>query len=116
VNATARKLIARIRAAVLTSTTAAFTALHGFIATLLRKGHDVLAGFKPEQIAKATELLEDGAIHQLRDGIYLAVSEDGTQTHRTTVAGHCTCKAGLKTERAGRGCYHVLAAKILEAA
>lgn len=102
--------------AVLAATSAAFTALHGLIATLLHRAADRLADYSAAQVAKAVELLEDGAIHLLRNGIYLAVSSDGTQVHRTHVAGHCTCVAGLKTERAGHGCYHVAAARVLEAA
>lgn len=103
-------------AAVQAATAAAFTALHGFVASLFRKAATVLAGYTPAQQAKAAELIEDGAIHQLRTGIYLAVSEDGTQIHRTHIGGQCTCKAGLKTTTAGHGCYHVAAARVLEVA
>lgn len=111
-----RKPRTRWITAVLTATAAAFTALHGLVATLLRKAADSLAGYSNDQIAKAAELIEDGAIHQLRGRIYLAVSEDGSQVHRTTVDGHCTCKAGLKTTTASHGCYHVAAARLLEVA
>lgn len=100
--------------AVLAASTAAYSALHGLVATLLRRidTHD----YSTNQIAKAAELIEDGAIHQLRGPIYLAVSEDGASVHRTHIAGHCTCEAGLKTDRAGRGCYHALAARALSEA
>lgn len=111
-----RKPRTRWITAVLSATAAAFTALHGFVATLLRNARTVLADYSRDQQAKAAELIEDGAIHQLRPGIYLAVSEDGTEIHRTAVTGQCTCRAGLKTTTAGRGCYHVAAARILTAA
>lgn len=109
-----RKPRTRWITAVLTATAAAYTALHGWIATLLRRVDT--SGYSRDQIAKAAELIEDGAIHQLRGRIYLAVSSDGSQIHRTHVDGHCTCKAGLKTSLAGHGCYHVAAARLLEAA
>lgn len=102
--------------AVQAATAAAYTALHGFVASLFRNAARVLADYTPAQVAKAAELIEDNAIHQLRTGIYLAVSEDGTQIHRTHTGGQCTCKAGLKTQRAGHGCYHVAAARALATA
>ena len=111
-----RKPRTRWITAALTATAAAYTALHGFVATLLRNAASVLADYSRDQQAKAAELIEDGAIHQLRGGIYLAVSEDGTQIHRTHIGGQCTCKAGLKTSLAGHGCYHVAAARALEVA
>lgn len=111
-----RKPRTRWITAVLTATAAAYTALHGLVATLFRTAADVLADYTPAQRAKAAELIEDGAIYQLRPGIYLAVSEDGSQIHRTHTGGQCTCKAGLKTLTAGRGCYHVAAARVLEVA
>lgn len=111
-----RKPRTRWITAVQAATAAAYTALRGLVATLFHNAATVLANYTPAQQAKAAELIEDGAIHQLRNGIYLAVSEDGTQTHRTHIGGHCTCKAGLKTIRAGHGCYHVAAARALEVA
>lgn len=115
-NATARRTFARWITAVQAATAAAFTALHGFVASLFRKAATVLADYTPAQQAKAAELIEDGAIHQLRGRIYLAVSEDGTRIHRTATTGQCTCTAGLKASLAGRGCYHVAAARVLEVA
>ncbi len=70
-----------------------------------------LTDYKPHQITSARELIEDGAIIPLRNLVFLAVSTDGTEIHRTAPTG-CNCKAGLK----GTRCYHVLAARLLLAA
>ncbi|MFL1903094.1 DUF6011 domain-containing protein [Streptomyces tauricus] len=70
-----------------------------------------LTDYKPHQIASARELIEDGAIVPLRGIVFLAVSTDGTEIHRTAPTG-CNCKAGLKGSR----CYHALAARLLLAA
>lgn len=72
-----------------------------------------LAGFKPVQVDKARELLEQGGIVPTsRPRLFLAVSSDGVVHYLVDQAERsCTCKAG------GRGllCYHVLAADILVA-
>lgn len=107
-----RKPRTRWITAVLTATAAAFTALHGLVATLLRKAADSLAGYSNDQIAKAAELIEDGAIQLLRGRIYLAVSTDGSEIYRTSTAGICNCPAGLKSRR----CFHTAAALIVHAA
>lgn len=67
--------------------------------------------FKPEQIASARELIEDGAIVPLRGLVFFAVSSDGTETYRAHPT-NCNCPGGLK----GRRCYHQLAARLLLAA
>jgi hypothetical protein len=72
-----------------------------------------LSTWKPDAVAKATELIEDGAILPLRGRIFLAVSADGAAPHRTAPTGHCTCPAGLKGEHR---CYHGMAAQILSLA
>lgn len=72
-----------------------------------------LTGWSADQVAKAAELIEDGAVVRLRGRIYLAVSADGLSVHRTATTGQCTCKAGLKSSKP---CYHVLAAQILTTA
>jgi hypothetical protein len=71
-----------------------------------------LADFKPEQIAHANELIEDGAIVQLRPRIYRSVSTDGSELYLTAATGQCNCPAGLKNRR----CYHVAAVRILDLA
>ncbi len=70
-----------------------------------------LTDYKPHQIASARELIADGGILPLRSVVFLTVSTDGTEIHRTAPTS-CNCKAGLKGSR----CYHVLAARLLLAA
>ncbi|MET8334381.1 helix-turn-helix domain-containing protein [Streptosporangium canum] len=71
-----------------------------------------LDDFKPFQIDKAREAIEQAAILPTsRPGIYTAVSSDGTTTYLVHRAA-CTCPAGQKQ----RACYHRAAAAILAAA
>jgi hypothetical protein len=86
--------------------TAALTSLTTLVRNIAKA-----AGLTTAQAASAIELIEDSAIHHLRDGIWLTVSTDGTRTHRTTT-NRCTCEAGVK----GGRCYHQLAALVTEAA
>lgn len=58
-------------------------------------------GYKPEQIDAARQAIEDGAIIPLRGAIFLVVSSDGSEVHRTTATA-CSCPAGVK----GRRCFH----------
>ncbi len=67
--------------------------------------------FKPEQIAKAEELIEDGGIVAVRETVFRTVSTDGTETYLSHPT-NCTCAAG----RNGRTCYHQIAAGIMLAA
>ncbi|WP_228994712.1 hypothetical protein [Streptomyces sp. DH8] len=67
--------------------------------------------YKPEQVAKAVELLEFGGLVPLRaNRVFLAVSDDGTEVYRTAATGQCNCPAGL---RARYLCYHGAAAQLL---
>jgi hypothetical protein len=69
------------------------------------------AGFKPAQIEKARELIEQGGIVPLRGHrVFQVVASDGTSRY-LTARESCNCPAGIK----GRRCYHVAAA-ILTAA
>jgi hypothetical protein len=71
-----------------------------------------LADFKPFQVDKAREVIEQGGILPTsRPGIWTAVSSDGTTTYLVHEAG-CTCPAGQK----GRACYHRAAVALLNAA
>lgn len=73
---------------------------------------EIIATYKPQQIAKAEELIEQGALIPLRAGIYLAPSADGERTykaHRTA----CSCPAGVKSLHP---CKHRIAAHILSLA
>lgn len=72
----------------------------------------VVAQYKPHQIAKAEELIEQGALIPLRGSVFLAVSSDGSTTYKTHRAA-CTCPAGLKGQHA---CKHRIAAHILSLA
>jgi hypothetical protein len=73
----------------------------------------VIATYKPAQVAKAEELIEQGGIIPLRARrIFTIISSDGTHTYKTA-AQACTCPAGIK----GRFvCYHRIAAQIIAAA
>ncbi|MET8864713.1 helix-turn-helix domain-containing protein [Nonomuraea sp. NPDC004580] len=71
-----------------------------------------LDDFKPNQVDKARELIEQGAILPTsRKGMYSAVSSDGT-THYLVHASGCTCPAG---QRGKHQCYHRAAVALLAA-
>lgn len=77
-----------------------------------REDAALAAGFKPETLAKARELIEDGAIIPVRGRrVFRAVSSDGERTYLTAPQA-CTCPAGL---RARHVCYHRAAAALLAA-
>lgn len=68
-----------------------------------------VAGVKPEMVAKAHELIEDGAIIPLRGHrVFQAVASNGVDLY-LVASQACNCQAGLK----GRTCYHKVAARIL---
>jgi hypothetical protein len=73
---------------------------------------EVVAQYKPHQVAKAEELIEQGGLIPLRGQVYLAVSSDGSETYKTHRAA-CTCKAGIKGLHP---CKHRIAAHILSLA
>lgn len=89
----------------------------GMGATCARKAA-VEATFKPQQVAKAVELVELHAITRARprSKVFLAVASDGQHTYYVGPKG-CTCphgrKAALKGEPAH--CYHS-AARAIQAA
>lgn len=71
-----------------------------------------VASFKPEQVAKAEELIEQGGIVAIRGRrIFRSVSTDGTRTYLTAPQA-CNCAAGLKGRHV---CFHRVAAHILAA-
>ncbi|GAA1111565.1 DUF6011 domain-containing protein [Streptomyces javensis] len=91
----------------------------GYGPTCLRKVkaaalvHGQTSGDKPEQVAKATELIEQGGLVPLRARrVFQVVASDGVTTYRTA-AQACTCPAGL---RGLHTCYHRIAAQIVTAA
>ncbi len=61
-------------------------------------------------VDKAIELIGDGGIVRVGDGLFVTVSSDGATRYETT-AGTCACKAGTY----GRTCYHQIAAKLIAA-
>lgn len=72
-----------------------------------------LDAYKPAQIDKANELIEQrGILTTSRLGLFTAVSSDGTTTYLVHASG-CTCPAGQKGRHL---CYHRAAAEILGAA
>lgn len=71
-----------------------------------------LAAVKPEQHAKAVELIEQrGIVATSRPGVFRTVASKGDAIYLTHSAT-CTCPAGLH----GRLCYHSVAARIILAA
>jgi uncharacterized Zn finger protein len=74
---------------------------------------EVIAQYKPHQVEKAEELIEQGGLIPLRaNRVFLAASSDGSATYRTHRAA-CTCPAGIKGLHA---CKHRIAAHILSVA
>ena len=66
---------------------------------------EAVAGYKPEQVEKARELLELGGVVRMRKpGLFKTVSSDGTWAY-LVYKGRCNCPSGLRYRR----CYHPLA-------
>jgi hypothetical protein len=71
------------------------------------------AGLKPEQTAKALELISDGGIVPVRKGVYRVTSTDGESVYLTSVSGNCSCAYGLRrVSGAAKTCYHVASARL----
>lgn len=61
-----------------------------------------LSAWTPKQVEQARELIEDGGLVPAgREGVFLAVSTDGSEVYRCT-ADFCECPAGQKDHQ----CYH----------
>ena len=74
---------------------------------------EIVAAHKPQAIAKAEELIEQGGIVPIRGRrIFAVVASNGTDTYKTAPQG-CTCPAGIKGRYV---CYHRVAAQILSLA
>lgn len=72
---------------------------------------EAAAQHKAHQVAKATELLEDGGVvPATRTGVYYTVGTEG-EIYKTARTG-CTCPAGLRGKYT---CYHRIAVEIVEA-
>jgi hypothetical protein len=74
----------------------------------------VAADFKPEQFAKALELISDGGlVAHPHAGVYKAVSSRGDAIYLTSPHA-CNCPHGLRGS--GRSaCFHQAAARVMEA-
>jgi hypothetical protein len=73
---------------------------------------EAVKDYSAKQIEKARELIADGGLVRTnRDGIFRAVSIDGTTSYLVAAAGNCNCRAGLLA----RACYHVAAARMVTA-
>ncbi|WP_062435021.1 helix-turn-helix domain-containing protein [Herbidospora daliensis] len=69
---------------------------------------NVADDYKPAQIEKARELLEQNGLSTTgKPGIWVAISSDGETYYSVTPEG-CGCYAGLK----GTRCYHRLGAQV----
>lgn len=74
---------------------------------------EVVAQYKAHLVAKAEELIEQGALIPLRGRhVFQVIASNGTDTYKTAPQG-CTCAAGLKGKHV---CYHRIAAHILSLA
>jgi hypothetical protein len=80
-------------------------------ATRIRKALPVAGvGFKAEQVEKAQELIETGAVIPMRGRRIFKVVGSKGEIYRTA-ATNCNCPAGLR----GRRCYHVLTVRAIAA-
>ena len=72
---------------------------------------DALKGFTQAQAGKARELIDDGGIVAIREGIYRVAASNGSDFYSVAVTGQCSCAAGVH----GRACYHWAAARVMQA-
>lgn len=68
---------------------------------------------QPAQVAKATQLIEDGGLERTSPTTWLAVSSDGSTRYEiNTVTASCSCPAAQH----GRRCYHAVAVELVSGA
>lgn len=72
---------------------------------------EAVKGFTAAQADKARQLIDDGGIVAIRQGIFRASASNGTDFYLVAVTGQCNCPAGLRS----RACYHFAAARIMNA-
>lgn len=70
----------------------------------------IVATHKPAQVAKAVELIGDGAIVRTGAHTFTVVNSNGVDRYTTTPV-LCDCPAGTH----GRTCYHRVAAQLIAA-
>lgn len=67
-----------------------------------------MPAYSPAQVDRAYELVDDHGIAPAGDGLYVAVSSDGSSRYVVDLpAGTCTCPAT-------KPCYHLLAADMVQ--
>jgi hypothetical protein len=71
---------------------------------------EAVKDFTAAQVDKARELLADGGLVPVRNGIWQAMSSDGQTRYLVSTAAD-NCPAGLY----GRRCYHIAAARMITA-
>lgn len=70
-------------------------------------------GLTSEQSSKALDLVSDGGVAKVREGVYQVTSSDGEATYLASVKGPCSCRWGLKRKSAlTKVCVHVAAARL----
>lgn len=70
-------------------------------------------GLNAKQANKALELIADGGVAKVREGVYRVTSTDGSASYLTSVNGNCTCAHGLRrTSGTAKTCYHAAAVKL----
>lgn len=72
---------------------------------------EAVKGFAEAQVEKARQLIEDGGIVAIREGIYRVAASNGLDFYSVAVTGQCSCRAGVN----GWPCYHFAAARIMSA-
>lgn len=72
---------------------------------------DALKGFTQAQADKARQLIADGGIVAIREGVYRVAASAGDAFYMVAATGQCNCPAGLH----GRACYHFAAARVMAA-
>lgn len=78
----------------------------GGLAKVLQEAREASADYSSAQVESAMDLIEDGAIVQVRRNVYRSVSSDGTRTYMTATTGQCNCPLR-------KPCYHSLTIRFL---
>jgi hypothetical protein len=77
-----------------------------------RRASELGAAYSDEQIEKAVEAVEDGAVIPGESAaVWLVVSSRGDEVYEVAGGAVCTCPAG----EAGRGCWHLAAVEMISA-
>lgn len=72
---------------------------------------EALKGFTEAQAEKAVQLIADGGIVAIREGIYRVAASAGDAFYMVAATGNCNCPAGLRS----KACYHFAAARVMAA-